>query len=136
MQAQKLAQLGMLVSGIAHEISNPSNIMLLSTAGLRQSIDAVLQVLDAYAELNGDFAVGARQYGEIRPELAGQVDVLERSAERIQDFVHELKDFARREDAELTPRGPRQRRRPQQPGPAGPRGSAGDPQSRRRVCRR
>ena len=100
--AHKMVALGTLVSGVAHEVSNPNNIMILSTSALRKIVDNLLPVLDEYRKLNGDFSVGSRPYAEIRQEIPELVDTIGRAAERIKTLVNDLKDFARKDIAERT----------------------------------
>lgn len=97
-QAQKLAALGTLVSGVAHEVSNPNNVMMLSAGALRQLVDAILPVLDAYREEHGDFDLGRQSYGEVRADIPELVGSCVRAAERIHHLVTDLKGYARKDD--------------------------------------
>ena len=94
--ADKMVALGTLVSGVAHEVSNPNNAMILSGTALRRMIDDVLAVLDQLKADTGDFDVGPRNYDEVREDLPQMVDVMNRSAERIKNIVGDLKTYARR----------------------------------------
>jgi len=101
-QADKMIALGNLVSGVAHEISNPNNVMILGTGVLRRSCDDILRILDHYQQLEGDFEVGRRPYPEIREELPAMVDTIQKAAERIKDLVDDLKAFARKSPETLS----------------------------------
>jgi signal transduction histidine kinase len=101
-QAQKLAALGSLVSGVAHEVSNPNNVMLLSAATLKKHLQAILSVLDGIQSRYGLVAVGGRPYPQVRGEVLEQLEVISRAADRIQTLVKDLKAFASQESVALT----------------------------------
>jgi len=97
MQADKLASLGTLVAGMAHEINNPNNYILLNAKFLSRGWREVRPILDAYAAANGDFMLGglsySQAYDKITPLFSGLID----GSKRIQKIVQSLKDFARDE---------------------------------------
>lgn len=101
-QADKMVALGTLVSGVAHEISNPNNVLLLSSSALKDLIGHVSDFIDEYRKLNGDFDLGAFSSDETQSELRELVDTVTRAAERIRDTVNDLKEFARKSTTELT----------------------------------
>jgi signal transduction histidine kinase len=98
MQAQKLAALGTLVSGVAHEVSNPNNVMLLSLKTLRRIVEDLVPVLDEHKEKEGDFELGIGNYSEVREDLPEMVASCYRAAERINRLVTDLKSYARKDD--------------------------------------
>lgn len=57
-QADKMASLGILVSGVAHEINNPNSIVLLNTPMIMDSFEDLWPILDGYYREHGDFMVG------------------------------------------------------------------------------
>ncbi len=93
--ADKMIALGTLVSGVAHEISNPNNVMLLSAKALDTIAHDLIPVLDHYQELEGDFYLGAQPYADLRDEISELTGSTLRAAEKIRTLVGDLKTFAR-----------------------------------------
>jgi len=101
-QAGRLIALGELVSGVAHEINNPNNVVLLNATSLSQLFDRMLPILDKHYEANADFCIGPRKYEEVRAELPCLVQEIREASERITSLVMELENFARRHPVEFS----------------------------------
>jgi two-component system NtrC family sensor kinase len=95
MQADKMISLGNLVAGVAHEINNPSNVIMVNTPVLMDIWKTLQPIVDGYYEKNGDFVVGGIPYSEIPGSAADLFAGITESAKRIKTIVEDLKNFAR-----------------------------------------
>jgi PAS domain S-box-containing protein len=100
-QADKMATLGTLVSGVAHEINNPISFITLNTPILKKSWEAVLPILDDHRNRRGDFKVGQMDYSQLRQRLPQLVANIAEGAQRVKSIVGDLKDFARQEPSRM-----------------------------------
>ncbi len=112
-QSEKLASLGQLAAGVAHEINNPIAYVTNNLAVLRRDVPAAMEVLNKYREARESLA-------RVEPELAAEaarieqeidLDFIQQSLERqfdksleglqrVRDIVKNLRDFARLDEAE------------------------------------
>lgn len=100
-QADKMATLGILVSGVAHEINNPTGLILLNIPLLDKIYGVATDSLEARYREDGDFMVGGMKYSLVREEIPRMFDEMHSSANKIKRIVNDLKDYARQEDSNL-----------------------------------
>jgi PAS domain S-box-containing protein len=96
-QTDKMASMGRLASGVAHEINNPNNSIMLNTAALSEIWENIMPVIDGYYKKNQDFSIKGIKYSEIREKIPKLFFGLSGATKRIKNITTDLKDFARQE---------------------------------------
>jgi two-component system, cell cycle sensor histidine kinase and response regulator CckA len=100
-RTDKLASLGILVSGVAHEINNPNNFIILNADNLRDIWKDTQRVLDRYQKDHGDIILAGLPYEDVRTETEQLISGISEGAKRIKNIVQNLKDFARQESGDM-----------------------------------
>ncbi len=113
--AEKMASLGQLTAGVAHEINNPINFVFAGTNALEKNLQYLFRLVDCYEEVarEGRLDETTRQrvndlkeeieYGELRGELCLLVNSIKKGATRTSEIVKGLRNFARTDSDEKKP---------------------------------
>jgi signal transduction histidine kinase len=103
-QADKMTSLGILVSGVAHEINNPAGLLLLNLPVLIEASEDARDILDQHFSEHGDFMFGGLAYSRMREEITPMLQEMLQGTQGIKRIVDDLKDFARQGNVDLTER--------------------------------
>jgi len=95
MQADKMASLGILVSGVAHEINNPNNAIMFNTPLLQEIFDDAWPIFEKHAAAAGKFQLAGFAYDILKTTVHDLFEGIRLSAEQIKRIVGDLKDYAR-----------------------------------------
>jgi two-component system, NtrC family, sensor kinase len=98
LQSEKMAAIGQLAAGIAHEINNPIGFVTSNLGTMRDYVQQLLALLDAYErQAPENELVAARAAAELDFVRTDIMELLKESADglsRVRGIISALKDFA------------------------------------------
>ncbi|MBR9883507.1 MAG: transporter substrate-binding domain-containing protein [Oceanospirillales bacterium] len=100
-QADKMTSLGILVSGVAHEINNPCSLLLMNLSMLKEVHRDSEEVYEEFFNQHGNFDLGRLPYTRMKDEIPRMLENMSSGAQRIRRIVDDLRDFARQGVVEL-----------------------------------
>jgi PAS domain S-box-containing protein len=92
-QSEKLASLGLLVAGIAHEINNPNSFVIFNLPILRDYLDSIMPIIDDHARIHPELEFFGMRYAEFRKDIYDLLKNMEHGSNRISATVATLKSF-------------------------------------------
>lgn len=107
LQSEKMASIGQLAAGVAHEINNPIGFVLSNIGSLERYLGSIFSVLDVYMAAEPLLRTDAAVHAEIeRVKQEAELDFLREDIKalmaeckegigRVRKIVQDLKDFAR-----------------------------------------
>jgi len=112
--AEKMASLGQLTAGIAHEINNPINFVKSNIGPLQMDIDDLVSIIDAYKPLHDmapeEMPEKLKEVKKLKDkidieylksEVANLVSGIRDGAERTVEIVKGLRTFSRLDEGEI-----------------------------------
>lgn len=101
LQADKLASLGQLVSGIAHEINNPNTFIKGNLMIIQEALSDMLPIIDRAFESDPSLKIARLNYEIFRQSIPVLVDDMVQGANRIKGIVDGLRKFAKKDEGLL-----------------------------------
>ena len=113
-QSEKMASLGVLTAGIAHEINNPINFVLAGSQSLQENYKDLALIIDKYEELEGkpeskDIHLKLEEVKEnldfefLKTSIIELIEDIHLGAVRTTEIVRGLRNFSRLDDEKMQP---------------------------------
>ena len=110
--SEKMASLGQLTAGIAHEINNPINFVTSNITPLKHDISDIMELLDKYGEIKepGELERQLKEVEDlkeeidleyVKEEIESLLKGIQEGAERTSEIVRGLKNFSRLDEDDL-----------------------------------
>lgn len=104
-QTEKMASIGLLTAGIAHEIKNPLNFISLGVDGIKEAIESIITIANKYEDYLSESSLSdikqieilkeELEYNYFKDESPSIIKHIEDGVDRINEITNSLNSFSR-----------------------------------------
>ncbi|MCP4605745.1 MAG: transporter substrate-binding domain-containing protein [Proteobacteria bacterium] len=99
-RSDKMAALGQIIAGIAHEINNPNNFIYFNVPIMKRYIEVMQPMIESHLEKDPELRILNMPYQVFIDDVHKLLDNMKHGSERITKIVAELKDYVHKGEAD------------------------------------
>jgi len=97
MQAEKMTFMGTLVSGFAHDINNPNQLIAVNIPLVSRIWADLVPLLDRHVAEQEELVLGGLSYANVRANMPAILDDIKGASARISGIIRSLTDYGRKD---------------------------------------